>query len=124
MLVNLFVNPQNYRLMRAVCGLDVHKDTVYLCILCSDGEIIERVFGVLTFQLRDSNYSVMRHCFLGENQRSHLRSNCFDKVPVRIVLNHQLVESSELGLPVSLCGFSNRMKTCILVSPGLCPESS
>ena len=39
--------------MRAVCGLDVHKDSVFLCILCDTGEIIERVFGVLTFQLRD-----------------------------------------------------------------------
>ena len=39
--------------MRAVCGLDVHKDSVFLCILCETGEIIERVFGVLTFQLRD-----------------------------------------------------------------------
>ena len=38
--------------MRAVCGLDVHKDSVFLCILCETGEIIERVFGVLTFQLR------------------------------------------------------------------------
>ena len=38
--------------MKAVCGLDVHKDTVYLCILCSDGEIFERVYGVLTHQLR------------------------------------------------------------------------
>ena len=39
--------------MRAVCGLDVHKDSVFLCILCETDEIIERVFGVLTFQLRD-----------------------------------------------------------------------
>ena len=39
--------------MRAVYGLDVHKDTIYLCILCKTGEIIEKVFGVLTFQLRD-----------------------------------------------------------------------
>ncbi len=39
--------------MRTVCGLDVHKDSVFLCILCETGEIIERVFGVLTFQLRD-----------------------------------------------------------------------
>ena len=37
--------------MRAVCGLDVHKDSVVLCILNEDGELIERVFGVLTFQL-------------------------------------------------------------------------
>ena len=39
--------------MRAVCGLDVHKDSVFLCILCETGEIIEKVFGVLTFQLED-----------------------------------------------------------------------
>ena len=39
--------------MRAVCGLDVHKDTIYLCILCSDGEIFEKVFGVLTHQLHE-----------------------------------------------------------------------
>ena len=57
----MFVNPQNDRLMRAVCGLDVHKDTVYLCILCSDGEIIERVFGVLTFQLRDMRRLMQSH---------------------------------------------------------------
>ena len=37
--------------MRIVCGLDVHKDSVYLCILGSTGEIVEKVFGVLTFQL-------------------------------------------------------------------------
>ena len=52
-------NPQNFRLMRAVCGLDVHKDSVYLCILHDSGEIIENVYGVLTFQLEESNYSVI-----------------------------------------------------------------
>ena len=39
--------------MRTVCGLDVHKDSVFLCILHDSGEIIEKVFGVLTHQLRD-----------------------------------------------------------------------
>ena len=47
--------------MRAVCGLDVHKDTVYLCILCSDGEIFEKVFGVLTHQLRDMRCLMQSH---------------------------------------------------------------
>ena len=37
--------------MRVVCGLDVHKDSIYLCILSSTGEILEKVFGVLTTQL-------------------------------------------------------------------------
>ena len=39
--------------MRAVCGLDVHKDTVYLCILCETGEIFENVYGVLTCELKN-----------------------------------------------------------------------
>ena len=51
--------------MRAVCGLDVHKDTIYLCILCETGEIIERVFGVLTFQLRDMR-RLMQSCGVSE----------------------------------------------------------
>lgn len=39
--------------MRIVCGLDVHKDSIYLCILSSTGEILEQVFGVLTTQLEE-----------------------------------------------------------------------
>ena len=39
--------------MRTVCGLDVHKDSVYLCILCDTGEFFENVYGVLTHQLKD-----------------------------------------------------------------------
>ena len=47
--------------MRAVCGLDVHKDSVFLCILCETGEIIEKVFGVLTHQLRDMRRMMQSH---------------------------------------------------------------
>ena len=43
--------------MKAVCGLDVHKDSIYLCILHHNGELFEQVFGVLTFQL----YEVTQH---------------------------------------------------------------
>ena len=46
--------------MRSVCGLDVHKDSVYLCILSEDGELIEKVFGVLTFQLHQMRELVIR----------------------------------------------------------------
>lgn len=28
--------------MKTVCGLDMHKDSVYLCILTEFGELIER----------------------------------------------------------------------------------
>ncbi|MDY6240635.1 MAG: IS110 family transposase [Prevotella sp.] len=47
--------------MRAVCGLDVHKDSVYLCILNEDGELIEKVFGVLTFQLQQMRDLLLAH---------------------------------------------------------------
>ena len=47
--------------MRTVCGLDVHKDSVFLCILCETGEIIEKVFGVLTHQLRDMRRMMQSH---------------------------------------------------------------
>ena len=39
--------------MRIVCGLDVHKDSIFLCILISTGEIIEKKYGVLTYQLEE-----------------------------------------------------------------------
>ena len=47
--------------MRAVCGLDVHKDSVYLCILCDTGEIFENVYGVLTHQLKDMCRTMKAH---------------------------------------------------------------
>ena len=47
--------------MRIVCGLDVHKDSVYLCILSSTGEIVEKVFGVLTFQLAKMRDLMLKH---------------------------------------------------------------
>ena len=36
---------------RTVCGLDVHKDSVFCCILCADGRKIQHKFGVLTEEL-------------------------------------------------------------------------
>ena len=37
--------------MDRVCGLDVHKDSVFVCILTEKGEKIEEVFGTLTPEL-------------------------------------------------------------------------
>lgn len=37
--------------MRKVCGLDVHKDSVFCCILSTSGEKIQHKFGVLTEEL-------------------------------------------------------------------------
>ena len=47
--------------MRIVCGLDVHKDSIYLCILSSTGEIVEKVFGVLTFELAKMRDLMFKH---------------------------------------------------------------
>ena len=47
--------------MKAACGLDVHKDSIYLCILHSDGELFEQVFGVLTFQLEEMCKLLQKH---------------------------------------------------------------
>ena len=47
--------------MDRVCGLDVHKDSVFMCILTANGEKIEDVFGTLTPELdrlRDTLVSV------------------------------------------------------------------
>ena len=51
--------------MRTVCGLDVHKDSVFLCILHDSGEIFENVYGVLTFQLEEM-CRVMQSCGVTE----------------------------------------------------------
>lgn len=40
-----------YPMNKTVCGLDVHKDSVFCCILCADGRKIQHKFGVLTEEL-------------------------------------------------------------------------
>ena len=47
--------------MRSICGLDVYKDSVFLCILCETGEIFEIVYGVLTHQLHSMCCDMKRH---------------------------------------------------------------
>ena len=47
--------------MRIVCDLDVHKDSIYLCILSSTGEIIEKVFGVLTLDLYEMRDLLLKY---------------------------------------------------------------
>ena len=56
-----FKKKKNIMLIKAVCGLDVHKDSVYLCILSEFGELIEKVFGVLTYQLEEMRDLMLHH---------------------------------------------------------------
>ena len=71
--------------MRIVCGLDVHKDSIYLCILSSTGEIFEQVFGVLTTQLEE-----MRDLMLKYNvQEVGMESTSVYWIPVwRVLESH------------------------------------
>ena len=68
--------------MRIVCGLDVHKDSIFLCILSSTGEIIEKKYGVLTYQLEE-----MRDLMLTYNvQEVGMESTSVYWVPVWRIL--------------------------------------
>ena len=53
--------------MRQVCGLDVHKDSVFMCIVNEEGVILQEKFGVLTSELKKLSetlqlYSVEEVC--------------------------------------------------------------
>ena len=38
--------------MKTGCGIDVHKDSVFCCIMHADGRKIQHKFGVLTEELQ------------------------------------------------------------------------
>ena len=48
--------------MRNVCGLDVHKDSVFMCILKETGEKFEEKFGVLTPDIDHLRDLLVHHC--------------------------------------------------------------
>ena len=37
-----------YKDMKKVCGLDVHKDTIFLCILAENGQTFLKEYSTLT----------------------------------------------------------------------------
>jgi transposase len=47
--------------MRQVCGLDVHKDSVFVCILNEDGLVFQEKFGVLTPELEKLASTLQAH---------------------------------------------------------------
>lgn len=47
--------------MRVVCGLDIHKDSVFVCILNDKGEKIEAKYGVLTPELEELHQLLLTH---------------------------------------------------------------
>ena len=51
--------------MRQVCGLDVHKDSIFACILNENGVIYQEKFGVLTTEL-EQLLAVLQQYDVGE----------------------------------------------------------
>lgn len=47
--------------MRVVCGLDIHKDSVFACILNENGEKFECKYGVLTPELEELHQFLLTH---------------------------------------------------------------
>ena len=47
--------------MRQVCGLDVHKDSVFACVLNENGVIFQEKFGVLTPELEQLAAALQEH---------------------------------------------------------------
>lgn len=47
--------------MRVVCGLDVHKDSVFVCILNENGDKFKCKTGVLTPQPEELHQLLLTH---------------------------------------------------------------
>lgn len=47
--------------MRTVCGLDIHKDSIFICILDEQGKKIERKFGVSTREIKSLSLALKSH---------------------------------------------------------------
>lgn len=47
--------------MRIVCGLDVHKDSVFVCLLSENGDKFEAKYGVLTPELEELHQLLLNH---------------------------------------------------------------
>lgn len=47
--------------MRIVCGLDVHKDSVFVYIMGEDGDKFEAKYGVLTLELEELRQLLLDH---------------------------------------------------------------
>ncbi len=47
--------------MRTVCGLDVHKDSIFMCILDEQGKKVEEKFGVSTREIKKMGMILQKH---------------------------------------------------------------
>lgn len=47
--------------MRTVCGLDIHKDSIFMCILDDQGKKVEEKFGVSTREISKLSQTLHEH---------------------------------------------------------------
>lgn len=69
--------------MRQVCGLDVHKDSVFVCILNENGIVFQEKYGVQTPELEQvlaklMEFHVEEVCMYGKYE--HLLNPCVESV--------------------------------------------
>lgn len=71
---------------KTVCGLDVHKDSVFCCILCADGRKIQHKFGILTEELE-----TLRDLMESESvEECTMESTSIYWIPIWRVLEHSV----------------------------------
>ena len=72
------LKPLKFRLMKSVCGLAIHKDSVYLCILNKNREHIKKVLhNVLSdnFKLSNPHLQEMKLQLTLQNQQLPMSNN-------------------------------------------------
>src|SRR5690554_5313660 len=47
--------------MRTVCGLDIHKDSIFMCIMDEQGKKSEKKFGVSTREVKSLSMTLKSH---------------------------------------------------------------
>lgn len=47
--------------MRTVCGLDIHKDSMFMCIMDEQGKKSEKKFGVSTREVKSLSMTLKSH---------------------------------------------------------------
>ena len=72
--------PQKNWPMKRVCGLDVHKDSVFCCISDENGVVFQEKFGVLTSELLRLVSCLQKYC----TSEVAMESTCIFGLPVLV----------------------------------------
>lgn len=73
--------------MRIGCGLDVHKDGVFVCLLSEDGDKFETKYGVLTPELEELHQLLQNHGVREVMMESTSITSIRSGISLRILMN-------------------------------------